>query len=124
MYAVTLDGGALRWRYPVQGASSAAVTADRLYFVSSKKGIHSLDLEGRLLWRQHLSSGTPQAPMVKGRALFVTLSVGGLFVVDRLSGRLIQRFNPGGGISSAPLLTRDSLYLLGNQGQLFALTLR
>ena len=124
MYAVTLDGGALRWRFPVQGASSASVTDDRLYFVSAQSGIHSLDLEGRLLWRQHLRAGTPRAPRVKGRALFVTLSEGGLYVVDCLSGRLMQQFNPGGGVSSEPLLTRDSMYLLSNQGQLYALTLR
>lgn len=124
MYAVTLDGGALRWRYPVRGASSAAVAGDRLYFVSSQEGIHSMDLEGRLRWRQRVEGGNPQTPRVRGRALFVTLSEGGLYIVDRVSGRLMQRFNPGGGVSSAPLLTRDSLYLLSNQGQLFALTLQ
>lgn len=123
MFAVTLDGGALRWRFPVQGASSAAVAGDRLYFVSAQGGIHSLDLEGRIRWRQHLRAGTPQIPRIRGRALFVTGSEGGLHVVDRQTGRLMQRFNPGGGVSSAPHLTRDSLYLLSNRGDLFALTL-
>lgn len=124
LHAVTLEGGALRWRFPVRGASTVAVAGDQIYFASATQGIHGLDLEGRLLWRQHLEAGTPQAPKVRGRALLLSYSQGGLFVVDRLTGRLAQQFDPGGGISSRSLVTHNSVYVLSNRGQLFALTLR
>jgi outer membrane protein assembly factor BamB len=124
VFAVMLEGGALRWRYPVTGVTGVALADDRVYFASAKEGLYALDDEGRLRWRQHLKAGTPGTPHVRGGALYVTYSDGGLFIVDRHSGRLIQRFNPGGGISGPPLLTADSLYLLTNRGGFFAFTLR
>jgi len=124
LYALTADGGALRWRFPVKGASTVAVSAGRIYFATARRGLHALDLEGNLRWRQRVEAGTPRLPQVRGRALYVSYSEGGLMVIDRLTGKLIQRFNPGGGISGPSLITRDSLYVLSNQGQFYALTLQ
>jgi outer membrane protein assembly factor BamB len=124
VFAVMLEGGALRWRYPVAGVTGVAVADDRVYFASAKEGLHAVDTEGRLRWRQHLKAGAPGTPHVRGRALYITYADGGLFIVDRYSGRLIQRFNPGGGISGPPLLTADSLYLMTNRGGFFAFTRR
>lgn len=122
LHALTADGGALRWRFPVQGASTVAVVGDRIFFASSKGGLHALDLDGRLRWRQRITAGTPRLPQVRGRALFVTYSEGGLMVIDHRTGRLIQRFNPGEGISGPALITRRSLYVLSNHGNFYALT--
>ncbi len=129
VHAVMLEGGALRWRYPAQGASGVAVGAPgdddgRIYFASAKLGLHALDKEGHLRWRQYLDAGTPSTPILRGRGLYITYSIGGLFVVDRRTGRLVQRFNPGGGVSGALHLTRDSLYLLTNRGNFYAFTRR
>ncbi|MFH2010942.1 MAG: PQQ-binding-like beta-propeller repeat protein [bacterium] len=124
LYALTADGGALRWRFPVRGASTVAVSADRIYFATPREGLHALDLEGNLRWRQRVEAGTPRLPQVRGRALYVSFSEGGLMVIDRLTGKLIQSFNPGGGISGPSLITRDSLYVLSNRGHFYALTLK
>jgi len=124
LYALTADGGALRWRFPVQGASTVAVDGDRIYFAASRQGLYALDLDGRLRWRQRIDSGTPRLPRVRGRAIYVTYSEGGLMVIDRRAGRLIQRFNPGEGISGPALLTRRSLYVLSNHGNFYAFTLQ
>ncbi len=124
LYALTAEGGALRWRYPVKGASTVAVDGDRIFFAASKRGLFALDLEGRLRWRQRIDSGTPRLPRVRGRALYITFSEGGLMIIDRRTGRLIQRFNPGEGISGPSLLGRRSLYVLSNHGNFYAFTLR
>jgi outer membrane protein assembly factor BamB len=124
LYALTADGGALRWRYDVQGASTVAVSDERVYFAASGRGLYALDLDGRLRWRQRLDAGTPRRPQLRGRALYVTFSEGGLMVIDRLTGRLIQRFDPGEGISGPALITRRSLYVLSNHGNLYAFTLQ
>jgi len=124
LYALTADGGALQWRYPVKGASTVAIAADRIYFAASKRGLYALDYDGRLRWRQRIDSGTPRLPQVRGRAIYVTFSEGGLMVIDRRAGRLIQRFNPGEGISGPSLITRRSLYVLSNHGNFYAFTLQ
>jgi outer membrane protein assembly factor BamB len=124
LYALTADGGALRWRYPVKGASTVVADGDRLFFAASKRGLFALDFDGRLRWRQRIDSGTPRLPRVRGRAIYVTFSEGGLMVIDRRTGRLIQRFNPGEGISGPTLIQRRSLYVLSNHGNFYAFTLR
>jgi outer membrane protein assembly factor BamB len=124
LYALTADGGALRWRFPVQGASTVAVDGDRIYFAASNKGLYAVDFDGHLRWRQRIDYGTPRQPRVRGRAIYVTFSEGGLAVIDRRAGRLIQRFNPGEGISGPSLITRRSLYVLSNHGNFYAFTLQ
>ncbi len=124
LYALTADGGALRWRFPVKGASTVAVDGDRIFFAASKLGLYALDSDGRLRWRQRIDSGTPRLPQVRGRAIYITYSEGGLMVIDRRTGRLIQRFNPGEGISGPSLIERHSMYVLSNHGNFYALTLR
>ena len=124
VFALTPEGGALQWRFPVTGASTVVASGERIYFASARDGIHALDREGRLRWRQRLSAGSPGTPQVVERALIVPFAVGGLYVVDRLTGRLIQRFNPGGGISGPLRVTPDSLFALFNVGELYAFTLR
>ena len=56
--------------------------------------------------------------------LLYSLSEDGLFVVDKASGRLVQFFDPGYGISSVPSLARDAMYVLSNSAVLYALSLR
>lgn len=124
VFALTAEGGALQWRFDVKGVSGITVTSDHVYLASARQGMVALDPDGRLAWTHRLPLGSPQAPVVRGRMLAVTFSSGGLVVLDRLTGSLVQRFNPGGGISGPPLLTRDSLYVLSNRGRMFAMTLR
>jgi outer membrane protein assembly factor BamB len=124
IHALTADGGALRWRYPIQGASTVAVDGERIYFASSRRGLYALDFDGRLRWRQRIDAGTPRLPRVRGRAIYITYSEGGLLVIDRRTGRLIQRFNPGEGISGPSLIFRRSLYVLSNHGSFYAFTLQ
>ena len=51
------------------------------------------------------------------------LSDAGLFVADRASGVTLEWFDPGDGISAAPAVVDDRLYVLSNGGILYALNL-
>ena len=58
--------------------------------------------------------------MVDDEYLLYALSDTGLFVADKRTGRLLQYFDPGNGISSPPVLAGQDLYVLSNGGVLYA----
>lgn len=123
VYALTPEGGALRWRFKVKGASAPVIEGDRLYFVAPRRGIHCLDLEGRQRWRQQMDTGTATRPIVYRNLLIFSSAGGGLYFVNRHTGRFVQRFNPGEGISAPPTLNGQRLFLLANGGRFFSMVL-
>ncbi|HEX3902032.1 MAG TPA: PQQ-binding-like beta-propeller repeat protein [Polyangia bacterium] len=124
--AVDLLDGAIKWRLGVEGVGDVSVADGRLFFVAPRQGLHSADLEGHVIWRQGLTeAGDLTKPMVVGRYLIFSGSRAGLFIVDRTGGGLLEVFNPGHGVCSAPTLDekRQRLYVLSNSGSLYALDL-
>jgi len=110
----------------VEGTSALTLAGDRLYASAPKTGIVALSLEGNILWRQGLSdSGDITSPAEIGPYLVWSTSRDGLFIVERATGKLLQVFDPGRGMCAAPTIdaSRKSLYVLGNNGMLYALGL-
>jgi outer membrane protein assembly factor BamB len=127
LYAVDLRDGATKWRLAVEGVGDVTVSDQRLFFVAPRQGLHSADLDGRVLWRQGLTeAGDLTRPLAVGRYLIFSGSRAGLFVVDRTAGELLEVFNPGHGICAAPTLdeAQQRLYVLANSGSLYALDLQ
>jgi hypothetical protein len=97
----------------------------RVYFTAAKAGLHALDMDGRLLWRQALSQGGELSqPELVDRYLMVSSSAGGTYVADAVSGRLYQFFFPGHGVTSAPASDGRQVYVLSNGGYFYALGIR
>ena len=55
VYALDPKDGSTRWRFDVEGASTVRVKDGRVYFSAAKFGLHALDLDGHLVWRQALA---------------------------------------------------------------------
>jgi outer membrane protein assembly factor BamB len=126
LYAVDARDGNTRWRLGTEGVGTVTPYNDRLYFAAPRQGLHAVDLEGHVVWRQGLTeAGDLTAPVVVGRYLIFSGSRAGLFIVDRENGDLLELFNPGQGICAAPTIDLDShrLYVLSNGGTLYALDL-
>lgn len=124
LYALNLKDGSVRWRLGIEGAGSVRVQGARLYFAAPRQGLHAVDLEGHVVWRQGLTeAGDLTTPLAVGRYLIFSGSRAGLFIVDRDSGKLLELFNPGSGICAAATLdsTSSRLYVLSNGGALYAL---
>ena len=119
VYALSPDTGSIAWNYPVVGASDLAVQTGVLYFSAPKVGVVALDqAAGRPLWRQAIARGIPSTPVVKGPYLFLGGTESGLFVASSRTGRLLQRFDLGWGISAIPALGKKILVILSNGGTL------
>lgn len=126
LYALAAKDGAVQWRVPIEGVSAVRLAGQRLYFAAPRQGLHAADLEGHIVWRQGLTqAGDLTTPMVVGPYLVFSGSRAGLFIVDRDNGKLLEIFNPGGGVCAAPTLDPSGtrLYVLSNGGSLYALDL-
>jgi outer membrane protein assembly factor BamB len=124
VYALDPKDGSVRWRYEVEGAGTVAARGHRLYFSAARWGLHCLDTEGHVLWKQALSeAGELSAPVLLRRYLLVSSAGGGTYVADAVSGRLYQYFAPGHGVTSAPSTDGRQVYVLSNGGYFYALAL-
>jgi outer membrane protein assembly factor BamB len=124
VYALDPKDGSTRWRFDVEGATSIKARGSRLYFTAAKAGLHALDLEGHLLWRQALAEGGElSAPMVLGPYVLASSSKFGTYVADARNGSLYQYFAPGHGVTSEPSSDGRQVYVLSNAGYFYALGL-
>jgi outer membrane protein assembly factor BamB len=126
LYAMDPRDGTVRWRLGIEGVGDVTAEKDRLYFVAPRYGLHAAHPDGHVLWRQGLAeAGDLTHPMVVNSYLIFSGSRGGLFVVDRGNGELLEIFNPGQGICAPPTFdpATHRLYVLSNSGSLYALNL-
>jgi outer membrane protein assembly factor BamB len=119
VFAISTENGSIRWQYPVEGASALTIHRRQIYFTAPAVGVVALDLGGRLVWRQAIPKGVPSVPVASGPYLFVTGTESGLFAVSASTGRLLQYFDPGHGISAPPSVGEGFLATLTNQGRLY-----
>jgi outer membrane protein assembly factor BamB len=125
VYALDPKDGSTRWRFDVEGAGTVKGHGGRLYFSAAKAGLHALDLDGHLLWKQALSKGGElSTPTLVGGYVLVSSAQGGTYVADAATGRLYQYFFPGHGVTSSPASDGRQVYVLSNGGYFYALGLQ
>jgi outer membrane protein assembly factor BamB len=125
VFALDPKDGSTRWRYEVEGAGSVEAAGGRVYFSAAKAGLHCLDREGRLLWRQALAQGGElSTPLLVDGYVLVSSSTGGTYVADAVTGHLYQFFFPGHGVTGAPTTDGRQVYVLSNGGYFYAMQIR
>ncbi len=113
-----------RWRFPLVGASSPAVSGSTLYVSDGESRVVALDLSSgkpRVLWVFKSEKGDLSRPVVAGRWLLVSSSVYSLIVLERSSGRVAQVFNPGKGATSPPTVAGNRIFWVSNGETLYCL---
>lgn len=123
VYALDPENGSVRWHYPVEGAAQLTVHRGRIYFGAPRVGVVALDPRGQKIWRQAMPEGVPTRPVLAGPYLFVSTTERGLYVASARTGKLLQVFDPGEGISAPATANAGMLTVLGNGGTLFAFQL-
>jgi outer membrane protein assembly factor BamB len=131
VFALDKTTGLVRWHVPLfegnapgqppGNVGGIASDGERLYVTAADQGVYALDLDGNVLWRQGTrGGGEPAQPVVSGELLFYSLTDGGMFVAEKRTGRVLQYFDPGDGVSAAPALTLDDhVMVLTNRGNLY-----
>jgi outer membrane protein assembly factor BamB len=131
VYALDKTTGLVKWRVPfydiaqpsAAGNVGGLATDGKALFVSvADLGTYALDLTGNLLWRVGAhGGGEPGTPVVFNDLVVYSLASDGLFLAERRTGRTVQWFDPGDGISAQPTITPDGrLFVMSNRGILYA----
>ena len=134
LYALDKKTGLIKWRVPFYDASMPSetgnvggITSDgKLIYVSvADLGTYAVDLDGNIVWRVGArGGGEPATPVVYDDLLVYTLASNGLFLAERRTGKTVEYFDPGEGISARPTITRDGrLFVMSNRGILYAFDL-
>ncbi len=134
VYALDKTSGLVRWRarlwdasMPTSSGNVGGLTTDGslLYVAVADLGIHALDLAGNVVWRIGANKGgEPAQPVVVGDLVLYALAKDGLFLARRRTGEVVEYWDPGDGVSSAPMVTGDGrMFVVTNRGVLYAFDL-
>ncbi len=134
VYAVDKTTGLVKWRVPFYDVSMPSETGNVgglasdgkvLYVSVAELGTYAIDLQGNVLWRVGArGGGEPAAPVVFADLLVYSLAGAGLFVAERRTGKTLEYFDPGDGISAQPTITGDGrMFVMSNRGILYAFDL-
>ena len=131
VYALDKATGLVRWRVPFYDVRQPSETGNvggiasdgkAIYVSVADLGTYAIDLTGNILWRVGAKGGgEPATPVVFDDLLVYALASDGLFLAERRSGKTVEYFDPGDGISAQPTVTGDGrLYVMSNRGILYA----
>ncbi len=122
LYALDTGSGRIRWNREIAGGGGLIATEKRLYFAAAEIGIHAMDHDGNVIWKQGTRGGGEASnPILHGDYLIFNLSEDGIFVADSRTGEVVQYFDPGSGVSSPPTMGRQNMYVMSNGAVLYSL---
>ncbi|MFT3699833.1 MAG: PQQ-binding-like beta-propeller repeat protein [Kofleriaceae bacterium] len=130
VYAIDKTTGLVKWRLPFYdvalpsaGGNVGGLATDgkAIYVSVADLGTYAIDLQGNVLWRVGArGGGEPGAPVVVDDMLVYSLADAGLFLAERRTGKTLEYFDPGDGISAQPTITGDGrLFVMSNRGVLY-----
>jgi len=134
VFALDKATGLVKWRVPFYDVSQPSANGNvgglasdgkAIYVSVADLGTYAIDLAGNVLWRVGArGGGEPGTPVVFDDLLVYTLASDGLFLAERRTGKTVEYFDPGDGISAQPTITGDGrLFVMSNRGILYAFDL-
>ncbi len=123
LYALSPDTGSVAWAYPQVGIAAITPSAYGPFIVAPRAGLVALDKKGQQRWRQAYPKGVPAKPLVAGPYVIIGGTESGLAVAEARSGRLLQYFDPGYGISARASRQDETVVVLSNRGRLYVFDL-
>jgi outer membrane protein assembly factor BamB len=134
VYSLDKLTGLVRWRVPFYDVALPSSTGNvgglatdgkAIYVSVADLGTYAIDLSGNIMWRVGArGGGEPAAPVVFDDLLVYSLAGDGLFIAERRTGKTLEYFDPGDGISAQPTITGDGrLFVMSNRGILYSFDL-
>ncbi len=129
IYALKRQGGNVLWRFDAGGSKDAVIDDQRLYLPSSDGSIYALQKNnGKVLWKFAMDGGAPTQIAMTDKYLIVGSTYQYLYVLDKVTGKGVYRFNAGvgSGFSGSPAFDPASqrAYILSGAGNLYSFSLR
>lgn len=122
IFALDEESGQNAWVNATPGVTELLLDEQHLY-AGGAGMLRAIDLkDGQQAWKLPLPEGYAGAPTLLAKYLIVP-TTRALVFVDKDSGEPRRVFDPGRGVSAAPAVSRNALYVVSNYGYLYALTL-
>ncbi|MCY1078222.1 outer membrane protein assembly factor BamB family protein [Archangium lansingense] len=122
LYALDAETGDVVWNSVAQGITSLMVHGQVVVATGDDRLDAYLGDNGKLLWSQTLQERAGLEPVLVKGMLLVPAQRSLLFV-DPRTGQSRLAWNPGEGISAPPRVVGGKVYVLSNNGYLYALRL-
>jgi outer membrane protein assembly factor BamB len=123
LYALSPDTGSVAWSYPQVGIAAITASSYGPFIVAPRAGLVALNNKGQQRWRQAYPKGVPAEPLIAGPYVIIGGTESGLAVAEARTGRLLQYFDPGYGISARASLEGETVAVLSNRGRLYVFDL-
>lgn len=123
LYALSPDTGSVAWSHPQVGIAAVTPSSYGPFITAPRAGLVALDKKGRERWRQAYPKGVPAEPLVAGPYVIIGGTESGLAVAEASSGRLLQYFDPGYGISARASRQGETVAVVSNRGRLYVFDL-
>ena len=122
LFALKRKDGGLLWHKDLRGVHTPVVNGDKVYITTSFKKVMSLDaLTGDVHFTLSLEKYIPSKPELIGDFLVFTTSAGPFYIIDKASGYIHLKFEPGAGFYAPVSVFDKSVYLLSNGGYVYAM---
>jgi outer membrane protein assembly factor BamB len=122
LYALDAETGDVVWNSVAQGITSLVMHNNVVVATGDDRLDAYLGDSGKLLWSQTLQERAGLEPVLVKGMLLVPAQRSLLFV-DPRTGQPRLAWNPGEGISAPPRVVGGKVYVLSNNGYLYALRL-
>jgi len=126
--AINLSSGNLIWHHKVSVYNDLAMDGNVIYASDSHSQLWAFNrVTGKVLWRQNdLKGRNITAPVVNNDKLIIADGSGYIHVLSKKNGQFLGRkkITLLSGISAAPQVSQDHIYVLLNNGELEHLTLQ
>jgi outer membrane protein assembly factor BamB len=123
LFALEAETGDVVWNSVVGGLTSLLGRGAVLFATGDGRMDAYLEDNGRLLWSLDLGERAGNDPVLVNGMLLVPNQRALLFV-DPVTGRSRLSWNPGEGITASPRVVESKIYVLSNNGYLYALRVR
>lgn len=123
LYALESESGDVVWNSVVGGLTSLLGRGTVLFATGDGRMDAYLEDNGRLLWSLDLGERAGNDPVLVNGMLLVPNQRALLFV-DPVTGRSRLSWNPGEGITATPRVVESKVYVLSNNGYLYALRVK
>jgi outer membrane protein assembly factor BamB len=122
--ALSLESGSLIWRQPLPEATCLVLNGSRVFAGAVNRLVAVSSSDGHLLWDRATGDVSAHHMQVVNGMLVVPTAGPLLFLDPRTGKPLGHSFNPGRGMTGAPVANGRHMYALSNAGWLYGLKLQ
>lgn len=128
IYAVNVETGSLKWRYPEESLTASIKTSpligdDLVYFAAGDGNLYAIDKEtGTLKWTFRTKGGIVSSPVLVDGVIYIGATDNNLYALDAATGALKWPggFRTGDDVLCSPAVAEGLVYFVSNDMVLYA----